>query len=100
MVFLKRRDPQVCTFGVLGLSCETPVPMFVIFIMLLICSFLCIFNCFFFFIFFEFFTVFVFVGTNFCFAIFNFFKLGQANPNATLVSSLGEGLLPPPQTSN
>ena len=23
---LKRRDPQMCTFGVLGLSCETPAP--------------------------------------------------------------------------
>ena len=24
VVFLKRRDPQMCTFGVLGLSCEAP----------------------------------------------------------------------------
>ena len=24
---LKRRDPQMCTFGVLGLSCETPAAL-------------------------------------------------------------------------
>ena len=27
VVFLKRRDPQMCTFGVLGLSCEAPAAL-------------------------------------------------------------------------
>ena len=96
----------------LGLSCETPAagpplfvgwaPTFLIFIMLLMCSFFCAFlivsnSCQFFFFFFLKFSLFFFFFKKklLFFTFFHFFKLERrergANPNPKLVSSLGRG---------